>query len=107
MPVLENPHSPLNIQVAEILRCRESRMDVNEILVSPTKKEFAKEYPILFRMLTNYEKEIEIEQLYKMLNMMDNINRNKISAEKGTEIIVGDLHERFTGHIGEDFRVKK
>lgn len=104
---MNNPKSLLNIQVAEILLCRESKMPVHEILLSEKKKQFAKDYPVLFRMLTSYDRPLDMEQLFKMLNMMDDINKNKITAELATQIIVGDLHQTYTNHIDESLRIKK
>lgn len=104
---MNNPNSLLNIQVRELLICRESRMDVNEILKSEKKLKFAKDYPVLFRMLTSYDRELDKDTLFKMLNMMDDINKKKITAEAGTQIIVTDLQQSFTSHIDSSLRVEE
>ena len=83
------PNSLFGNQVKEIMQMKQSGMSKDEIVSSPAKLQFCKDYPVLFKMITSDT--INEDMLEKILFMSDDINKKKISKESGTKIIFEEL----------------
>ena len=88
------PNSPLGKQVQEIMQMKQSGQTKEQIILSPSKLQFCKDYPVLFKMITSDT--INEDMLEKVLLMSDDIERKKISKEGGSRIIFEELNTMYT-----------